>query len=63
MPPIYLLTIYLYLLLTYVCVFAGGGIAINCMCVNEAFCVTGSEDGFLRLWPLDFKHVYLEAGE
>ena len=33
------------------------------MCVNEAFCVTGSEDGFLRLWPLDFKHVYLEAGK
>ena len=40
----------------------GAGIAINSMCVNEAFCVTGSDDGFLRLWPLDFKHVYLEAG-
>ena len=23
--------------------------------------MTGSDDGFLRLWPLDFKHVYLEA--
>ena len=50
-------------LFTSFCVTAGGGIAINCMCVNEAFCVTGSEDGFLRLWPLDFKHVYLEAGK
>ncbi|CAH1794798.1 unnamed protein product [Owenia fusiformis] len=37
------------------------GISINSMCVNEAFCVTGSDDGFLRLWPLDFAHVYLEA--
>lgn len=33
------------------------------MSVNEAFCVTGSDDGFLRVWPLDFKSVYLEAGE
>ena len=31
------------------------------MAVNETFCVTGSDDGFLRLWPLDFAHVYLEA--
>jgi len=23
--------------------------------------VTGSDDGFVRLWPLDFKHVLLEA--
>jgi hypothetical protein len=22
----------------------------------------GSDDGYLRLWPLDFEHVYLEAG-
>ena len=32
------------------------------MCMNEAFCVTGSDDGYLRLWPLDFAQVYLEAG-
>ena len=43
-------------------VFVTVGISINSMCVNEAFCVTGSDDGFLRLWPLDFKSVYLEAG-
>ena len=43
-------------------VFVTGGISINSMYVNEAFCVTGSDDGFLRLWPLDFKSVYLEAG-
>ena len=41
----------------------GSGIAVNAMCVNESFCVTGSDDGFLRLWPLDFKTVFLEAGE
>ena len=23
--------------------------------------MTGSDDGFLRLWPLDFANVYLEA--
>lgn len=33
------------------------------MDVNETFCVTGSDDGFLRLWPLDFNHMYIEAGE
>ena len=38
------------------------GIGINSLCVNETFCVTGSDDGFLRLWPLDFANVYLEAG-
>ena len=38
------------------------GIGINCICVNEAFCVTGSDDGYLRLWPLDFSGVILEAG-
>ena len=40
----------------------GVGIAINCMSVNQSFCVTGSEDGYLRLWPLDFSNVFLEAG-
>ncbi|KAL8597433.1 hypothetical protein ACOMHN_050931 [Nucella lapillus] len=39
----------------------GSGLAITSMSMNETFCVTGSEDGFLRLWPLDFAHVYLEA--
>jgi WD40 repeat protein len=28
--------------------------AIYSVAVNEAFCVTGSEDNFLRVWPLDF---------
>ena len=41
----------------------GGGVAINALCVHEAFCVTGSEDGFLRLWPLDFTAAFLEAGK
>ncbi|XP_071478368.1 WD repeat-containing protein 90-like [Diadema antillarum] len=39
----------------------GTGIAINAMCVNSALCVTGSDDGFLRLWPLDFSSVFMEA--
>lgn len=40
----------------------GPGIAINSISVSSSFCCTGSEDGFLRLWPLDFSAVFLEAG-
>nr|XP_006813552.1 PREDICTED: WD repeat-containing protein 90-like [Saccoglossus kowalevskii] len=39
----------------------GVGIAINSICVNQSYCVTGSDDGYLRLWPLDFSSVFLEA--
>uniref|UniRef100_A0A667XN02 WD repeat domain 90 n=1 Tax=Myripristis murdjan TaxID=586833 RepID=A0A667XN02_9TELE len=39
----------------------GPGIAINSISVSSSFCATGSEDGFLRLWPLDFSTVFLEA--
>ncbi|XP_068162338.1 WD repeat-containing protein 90 [Antennarius striatus] len=39
----------------------GPGISINCISVSSSFCCTGSEDGFLRLWPLDFSTVFLEA--
>ena len=44
-------------------ILTGSGLAITSISMNETFCATGSEDGFLRLWPLDFAHVYLEAGE
>ncbi|XP_064376546.1 WD repeat-containing protein 90 isoform X2 [Dromaius novaehollandiae] len=40
---------------------AGPGIAINSISVSSTFCATGSEDGYLRLWPLDFSAVILEA--
>ncbi|KAJ8284168.1 hypothetical protein COCON_G00030180 [Conger conger] len=39
----------------------GPGIAVNSISVSPAFCATGSEDGYLRLWPLDFSSVFLEA--
>ena len=29
--------------------------------VTEGFCVTGSQDNFLRIWPLDFSEFFLEA--
>ena len=35
--------------------------AIYSLSVNEAFCVTGSEDKFLRIWPLDFSEFFMEA--
>ncbi|KAM9816951.1 WD repeat-containing protein 90 [Neosynchiropus ocellatus] len=40
---------------------AGPSIAITCISVSSSFCATGSEDGFLRLWPLNFSAVFLEA--
>ncbi|XP_068121067.1 WD repeat-containing protein 90-like, partial [Hyperolius riggenbachi] len=40
---------------------SGSGIAINSLRVSATYCATGSEDGFLRLWPLDFSGVFLEA--
>ncbi|MEQ2158127.1 hypothetical protein GOODEAATRI_009044, partial [Goodea atripinnis] len=40
----------------------GPGVAINSISVSPSFCATGSEDGFLRLWTLDFSAVILEAG-
>ncbi|KAI5105705.1 WD repeat-containing protein 90 [Silurus meridionalis] len=39
----------------------GTGIAVNSISVCSAFCATGSDDGFLRLWPPDFSSVLLEA--
>jgi hypothetical protein len=41
----------------------GLGIAISSLSVSPTMCVVGSEDGYLRLWPLDFSSVLLEAGE
>ena len=38
------------------------GIGINALSVTDSFCVTGSDDGVLRVWPLDFSSVFLEAG-
>jgi len=35
--------------------------AIYSISVNEAFCVTGSEDTYLRVWPLDFSEFFMEA--
>ena len=31
------------------------------MVVSEAFCVTGSSDGYLRVWPIDFTKFLIEA--
>ncbi|XP_072205152.1 WD repeat-containing protein 90 isoform X2 [Excalfactoria chinensis] len=40
---------------------AGAGIAINSISISSTLCATGSADGYLRLWPLDFSAVVLEA--
>ena len=35
--------------------------AILALAVNEAFCATGSRDGYLRIWPVDFSEFLIEA--
>ncbi|KAK9840850.1 hypothetical protein WJX84_006024 [Apatococcus fuscideae] len=35
--------------------------AINHLALHEGFCVTASDDRFLRIWPLDFSDFLLEA--
>ena len=40
-----------------------GGVPILSLAVHEGFCVTGSEDGVLRVWPLDFSARLMEAGQ
>jgi len=35
--------------------------SIYSISVNESFCVTGSEDKYLRVWPLDFSEFVMEA--
>ncbi|XP_025225937.1 WD repeat-containing protein 90 [Theropithecus gelada] len=39
----------------------GPGIAISSLSLSSAVCAVGSADGYLRLWPLDFSSVLLEA--
>ncbi|XP_063082283.1 WD repeat-containing protein 90 isoform X5 [Cavia porcellus] len=39
----------------------GPGITINSLSVSLTACAVGCEDGYLRLWPLDFSSVLLEA--
>ncbi|KAE9300961.1 hypothetical protein PF001_g14679 [Phytophthora fragariae] len=43
------------------CVYQLHDASINCLSINEGFCVTGSDDCFLRVWPLDFTDFFLEA--
>jgi WD40 repeat protein len=43
------------------CVYRLHDSAIHTIAVNEGFCVTGSQDKFLRVWPLDFSDYFLEA--
>lgn len=35
--------------------------AINSIYVTEGMCVTGSDDHYLRVWPLDFSDYFIEA--
>jgi len=43
------------------CVFQLHDAPIHCICVNDGYCCTVSEDTLLRVWPLDFTDFFLEA--
>mmetsp|Transcript_26110 Transcript_26110/g.42787 ORF Transcript_26110/g.42787 Transcript_26110/m.42787 type:complete len:708 (-) Transcript_26110:48-2171(-) len=43
------------------CVFKVAHGPLQCLAVTEGFCVVGSDDGSLRLFPLDFADCFLEA--
>ena len=38
------------------------GVGVACLSLHEVFCITGSEDGYLRIWPRDFSSVFMEIG-
>lgn len=35
--------------------------SINSISISSGFCVTGGDDHFVRIWPLDFSEFHLEA--
>lgn len=34
---------------------------LNSLAISDRYCVTGSDDGYVRVWPLDFTQVAIEA--
>jgi hypothetical protein len=44
------------------CVYQLHSAAINSLVVFDGFCVTGSDDRQLRVWPMDFSDFLLEVG-
>ncbi|GAX72875.1 hypothetical protein CEUSTIGMA_g330.t1 [Chlamydomonas eustigma] len=43
------------------CVYQLHSSAINSLVVHDSFCVTGSDDKLLRVWPMDFSDFLMEA--
>ena len=43
------------------CIYQLHNSAINSIDINEGFCVTGSDDKYVRVWPTDFSDYVLEA--
>ena len=43
------------------CVYQLHSAAINTLVVHDSFCVTGSDDKMLRVWPMDFSDYLLEV--
>lgn len=47
---------------TLECVYQLHAAAIHSIAVHDGFCLTGSDDKQLRVWPMDFKDFMLEVG-
>ncbi|GAB5366264.1 hypothetical protein AAMO2058_001129200 [Amorphochlora amoebiformis] len=43
------------------CIFRLHESSINSLMINPGFCVTGSDDKFVRVWPLEFTDFYLQV--
>ena len=43
------------------CVYKVDSSPIHSLSINEGFAVTGSDDGYVRVWPLDFSDFFLQA--
>lgn len=40
-----------------------GGVAITSLALHEGLSITGSTDGCVRVWSIDFEHVAMETGQ
>ncbi|XP_066924682.1 WD repeat-containing protein 90-like [Clytia hemisphaerica] len=39
----------------------GKQLSLNCIALSDNYCAVGCSDGYLRVWPISFQSVYLEA--
>lgn len=43
------------------CIYKLHSECVNCVVLSEGYCITASDDKFVRVWPTDFSDFYLEV--